>query len=108
MNKIVLAQASRPTGEALAPGSPCAARWNATVRERVSSIEKESMMGNDRKPTQGIVRTGRGEEQPGDKDRARRQSGNETSSSDAKPDFPVGKTPGRAGHSKDANEAPTE
>ena len=37
-------------------------------------------MPKDQKPEQGIVRTGRGEEQPADKDRAQRDSGLETGS----------------------------
>ena len=37
-------------------------------------------MAKDQKPEQGIVRTGRGEEQPADKDRAQQDSGLETGS----------------------------
>jgi len=54
---------------------------------------------NQRQPTQGIVRTGRGEEQPADKDRAQQDSGTETHSTKQKPDQPIGKTPKSSGHS---------
>jgi hypothetical protein len=54
---------------------------------------------NEKRSTQGIIRTGRGEEQPADKDRAQQDSGKETHSTEQKPDQPVGKTPRSSGHS---------
>jgi len=53
----------------------------------------------EKRQTQGIVRTGRGEEQPADKERAQRDSGFETHSSEPKVDRPVGTAPGTSGHS---------
>jgi hypothetical protein len=54
---------------------------------------------NKKPPTQGVVRTGRGEEQPADKDRAQQDSGTETHSTKQKPGQPAGNTPGSSGHS---------
>jgi hypothetical protein len=60
---------------------------------------------NKHKATQGIARTGRGEEQPLDKDRAQRVSSTDDgpSSDDKrrpeKPDREIGKNPRTSGHS---------